>query len=182
MTYGVMRLVELTLAALKIILLRMCYGPSTLAAHPIGFGPRLNIKIRSGGSVSIGKIISRNDLSIFCDGGKVIISSGVFFNNGCSLNCMSRIDIGENTLFGEGVRIYDHDHAISETGIPLKDSFLTDPIVIGSNCWVGSNVLILKGVRICDGVTIGAGSVVRKSIYEPGVYVAKQLTNLSQVG
>ena len=38
------------------------------------------------------------------------ISSNVFMNNYCSINCLENIEIGENTLFGEGVKIYDHNH------------------------------------------------------------------------
>ena len=36
-------------------------------------------------------------------------------------------------------------------------------------CRIGSNVTLLP-VKICDDVTIGAGSVVTKDIVEPGIY------------
>ena len=40
----------------------------------------------------------------------------------------------------------------------------TAPIMIGKNCFIGCNSIILKGVTIGDNCTIGAGSVVTKSI------------------
>ncbi len=41
---------------------------------------------------------------------QLIIGDNVFMNNYCSINCLDEIEIGENTLFGEGVKLYDHNH------------------------------------------------------------------------
>lgn len=38
------------------------------------------------------------------------------------------------------------------------------PVFIEQDCWIGANVVILPGVRIGEGSTIGAGSVVTKDI------------------
>ena len=37
-------------------------------------------------------------------------------------------------------------------------------IVSGKNCWLGSNVIVLKGVTIGDNSIIGAGCVIHKDI------------------
>ena len=39
--------------------------------------------------------------------------------------------------------------------------------VNGNDCWIGSNVTIVAGVKIPDGCVIAAGAVVTKSITEP---------------
>ncbi len=98
---------------------------------------------------------------------KLIIADNVFFNNYCSINCLEKIEIGENTLFGEGVKVYDHNHNHSFVANTLtidRNEFSTAPIKIGRNCWIGSNVVILKGVEIGDNVIVGANCLIYKSI------------------
>lgn len=40
----------------------------------------------------------------------------------------------------------------------------TEPPVIGNDVWIGSNVTILRGVKINDGAVIAAGAVVNKDV------------------
>jgi serine acetyltransferase len=40
------------------------------------------------------------------------------------------------------------------------------PIVIGNNCWIGANAVILPGVEIGDHTIVAAGAVVTKSFPE----------------
>lgn len=104
---------------------------------------------------------------IIQNGGTLEIEDQVFFNNQCSINCLDHISIGENTLFGENVKLYDHNHSYERNEKGLKVShteFTTAPIVIGKNCWLGSNVVVLKGVQIGDNCIIGAGCVIHKDI------------------
>ena len=98
---------------------------------------------------------------------ELIIGGNVFFNNYCSINCLDKISIGENTQFGEGVKMYDHNHTYTYANDVLdvaRDKFKTAPITIGKNCWIGSNVTILQGVTIGDNVVIGANNLIYKSV------------------
>ncbi|WP_295799416.1 acyltransferase [Mucilaginibacter sp.] len=98
---------------------------------------------------------------------ELTIGANVFFNNYCSINCLEKISIGENTQFGEGVKMYDHNHTYTYANDVLdvdRHNFKTAPITIGKNCWIGSNVTILKGVTIGDNVIIGANNLVYKSV------------------
>lgn len=104
---------------------------------------------------------------------KLNIGNRVFFNNYCSINCLDAISIGDNTLFGEGVKIYDHNHQYSIQNIEHQ-KFNTSPISIGKNCWLGSHVIVLKGVTIGDNVIIGAGCVIHKDIPPNSVVINKQ--------
>ncbi|MBB6127039.1 acyltransferase [Mucilaginibacter lappiensis] len=98
--------------------------------------------------------------------GRLKIEKNVFFNNYCSINCLFEIKIGQNTIIGEGVKIYDHNHSYDIIPV-LKiypDKFSLGSVFIGENCWIGSNVTILKGVTIGDNVIIGANNLIHKSI------------------
>lgn len=108
---------------------------------------------------------------------EIIIHNNVFFNNNCSINCLEKIEIGENTLFGENVRLYDHNHRYNEHQVFHQD-FTTSPIKIGKNCWLGSNVVVLKGVTIGENSIIGAGCIVHKDIPKNTILINKQDQNL----
>lgn len=103
----------------------------------------------------------------------LILGNNVFFNNYCSVNCLHHIEIGDDTILGEGVRIYDHDHLYTSNEIS-KSVFRLSPINIGKNCWIGSNVVILRGVNIGDNCIIGAGCVIYKDVPSNTVVMAKQ--------
>jgi acetyltransferase-like isoleucine patch superfamily enzyme len=133
----------------------------------------LNINIQDCGILEIDNLSARRNLNIFVSKGRLSFGKGCFVNNNCSFNCLELIEVGRNSIFGEGVKIYDHDHLITDGYCVHKNEFLTAPIKIGENCWIGSNTIILKGVIIANNVIIGANSLVNKSILEPGVYVNK---------
>ena len=97
--------------------------------------------------------------------GKVIIGNRVFFNNFCSINAMLSVTIDDDCIFGENVKIYDHNHCYQDRSQSIsKQGFSTAAIQIGRNCWIGSQVTILKGVTIGDNSIIGAGVVVYQDV------------------
>ena len=104
----------------------------------------------------------RKDFNLVIEpGGMVTFGKGVFINNHCSFNCMNSVSIGDNCLFGESVKIYDHNHRFRDPDIPIAEqAYKIGEIEIGNNCWIGSNTIILRGVSIGDNVIIGAGCVI----------------------
>lgn len=121
----------------------------------------------SASSISIGdNLVARNNFIIrSCNNGNIEIGTNVFFNSYCSINGMSKIIIGNNCQFGEGVRIYDHDHKYKAVNENIsKQGYTYGHVIIGNNCWISSNVIILKGVEIGDNVVVGAGCILHKSV------------------
>ena len=105
--------------------------------------------------------------------GKVIIGNHVFFNNFCSIHAMLSVTIGDDCIFGENVKIYDHNHCYQNKSQPIsKQGFSTAAIQIGRNCWIGSQVTILKGVTIGDNSIIGAGVVVYQDVPENSIVLS----------
>lgn len=102
--------------------------------------------------------------------GEVSIGKGCFFNNDCSIVCRDSVAIGDNCMFAEGVKIYDHDHRFRDPDKLIKDQgYKTQPVVIGSNCWLANNVIVLKGTTIGSNTVIGAGCVVHGDIPENSI-------------
>lgn len=122
------------------------------------------LKLIYGKKIKFGKNVHfRKRFEVNIDGGKLIIGDRVFFNNDCSINTHEKIIIGNDTLIGENVKMYDHNHIFNETGVePHK--FKSEEIVIGEKCWICSNVTILKGTVIGDGSVIGAGVIISDNI------------------
>ncbi|KAK9242323.1 trimeric LpxA-like protein [Lipomyces tetrasporus] len=96
-------------------------------------------------------------------GCNIIIGDGFYANfNMVILDC-AIVTIGDRTKFGPGVSIFAATHPTAIQ--PRRD--LTDyskEVTIGKDCWIGGNTVILPGVTIGDGVTVGASSVVTKDI------------------
>lgn len=108
----------------------------------------------------------RNNTTILIEeGGYIELGSNCFLNNGTSITSMIGIVIGNNCIFGENVKIYDHNHVFKDINKPIREQgFSLKPISIGNNCWIGSNAVILRGVNIGDNCVIGAGCVISEDI------------------
>ena len=77
------------------------------------------------------------------------------------------VEIGNDCFVGHGV-VFIND-LFSNGGPARGNKALWKSTQIGNNVSIGSNATILP-ITICDNVVIGAGSVVTKNIYQPGVY------------
>ncbi|MCY9856016.1 acyltransferase [Vibrio mediterranei] len=87
------------------------------------------------------------------------------------------VTIGEDCFVGHGV-MFAND--LFKSGQPDPNPESWGRTVIADNVTIGSNATILS-VNICEGVVIGAGSVVTKDITEKGIYAgnpAKKLRSL----
>lgn len=145
--------------------------------HLITFFLKLYFKFLFGKKVIIGRNfqIRKGFTLLLDDEGMVSIGDNVFFNNFCTVCALNEIVIGDGTIFGENIKIYDHNHKYSDPSIPIKQQgYSTAPIHIGKHCWIGSNVIILKGVTIGDNSVIGAGCVIYKDVPANSVVINKQ--------
>lgn len=87
------------------------------------------------------------------------------------LDC-APVEIGNDVFMGVNVSLLTPVHPmlpderrlfVNNRGC-LVDKEYAKPIKIGNDCWIASNVSIIGGVTIGDGVVIGAGSVVTRDI------------------
>ncbi len=123
------------------------------------------LKVRNGAHFSVEKnnIFSKGfDVEVQ---GVLTVGSRNFFNKNVKIICFDKIVIGNDCLFADSVHLYDHDHNFSDTDIPIaKQGYTSASILIGNNVWLGAKVTVLKGVKIAEGVIVGANSVVTKDL------------------
>lgn len=107
------------------------------------------------------------------------------FLSNASIVCHSKISIGNYVCIAGGVNIVDTDFhpitpadrmadtiALSTVGDKnYRPKFISLPVIIEDEVWIGFNATILKGVKIGKGAIIQPGSVVVKDVL-PGQIVA----------
>ncbi len=97
--------------------------------------------------------------------GNVTMGNDVFFNRGCYVAVHSKLTIGNYCLFGEGVSIHDENHVVGLGSEPIASrGFVTKPVIIGNNVWVGAKATILPGITIGDNAVVGANAVVTHDV------------------
>lgn len=123
------------------------------------------LRLNSGSRVTLGDRVESDGRVSITTGysSRLNIGSGVYFNDGAVISCLGKITIGENTLFGPGVKIFDNNHRFSrEEGVSRECA--AGCITIGRSCWIASDVVLLKGADIGDNCVIGAGCIIRGKV------------------
>lgn len=95
---------------------------------------------------------------------QIIIGNNNAFNNNVSIVAMGKITLGDRCLIGDQVGIIDCDFHEINPQTRNRSVGLILPVSIGNNVWLGSRVMVLKGVTIGDNSVIAAASVVTKSL------------------
>jgi len=84
-----------------------------------------------------------------------------------AIYCAEKIEIGDNVMIGGSCKIWDSDfHPLnpeSRLANP-NEEYVTRPIRIHNNVFIGGCSIVLKGVTIGEGAIIGAGSVVSRDV------------------
>jgi chloramphenicol O-acetyltransferase type B len=81
------------------------------------------------------------------------VSTGVHFGN--NILIAGRVSfVGRN----------DHSYSFPEVTMWASERGVDALVIVGNDVWIGTNAIILAGVKIGDGAIIAAGSVVNKDI------------------
>ncbi len=105
------------------------------------------------------------------DDGVIIISDNVVISQGATIVAHERVVIESYAMIGEYCSIRDQDHRFDVSGPVRISGFITAPITIGADAWIGRGCAILKGVTVGARAVIGAGSVLTKSVPPAEVWV-----------
>ena len=115
-----------------------------LEAYPIDNSPRVLLKL--------GNNIQMNDFVHIC--------------------AIEKVEVGDNCLLASHIYISDNSHGNYEGGVhdsspltpPDHRDYISAPVKIGKNSWLGEGVIVMPGVTIGEGCVIGAHSVVNRDI------------------
>jgi len=99
-----------------------------------------------------------------CPEAAIYIGARCCLSNNISIISTQNIDVGAECLVGDQVCILDSDFHEVDPRRRRLGTGLSRPVTIGRNVWLGSRVMVLKGVRIGDNSVIAAGSIVTESI------------------
>jgi acetyltransferase-like isoleucine patch superfamily enzyme len=88
------------------------------------------------------------------------IGQHTHINRGCMIDSRGGITIGNNVSISHKVSLVSASHDIKSSTF----DYLSAPIFIHDNAWIGLNAIILKGVTIGEGAVIAAGSVVTSNV------------------
>ena len=96
-------------------------------------------------------------------GTNIRVGSNVFINFNCTILDTCLVSIGSRTLVGPNVSFFSGTHPLDpDLRNGTNGPELGGIITVGEDCWIAGNVIILPGVTIGNGCTVGAGSVVTK--------------------
>ena len=113
-------------------------------------------------------------------GPSIQIGNQVFIGSSCEFNISQGIDIGDNALIASGCRFIDHDHGM-RLGVPMNSQAGTKQAIrLGSDVWLGCDVVVLKGVEIGAGAVVAAGAIVTKSILPNEIWAGVPARKIGQ--
>jgi maltose O-acetyltransferase len=137
-------------------------------SHPSQIAEREEIIKQLFGSVGKNCLIKQ---PFFCDyGSNIFVGDNFFANYDCVILDCNEVRIGNDVMFAPKVQIYTAYHPL-EPEIRRTLLEYASPVIIGDDVWIGGGAIICPNVKIGTGTTIGAGSVVTKSI-PPRVFAA----------
>jgi len=144
---------------------------------------RVPVKIDGGGRVDIAEgVILGYELAPVVGSGMIAlqprtseavieIGKNTATSNNVSMVCCQKITIGSNCRIGDMVSIVDADFHEINPSTRGNSAGVIAPVLIADNVWLGSRVMVLKGVSIGENSVIAAGAVVVKNI-PPNVIAA----------
>jgi acetyltransferase-like isoleucine patch superfamily enzyme len=133
---------------------------------PVFFGRGLQIQIKKGGRVRFGRFTWIGDgTKIRCHEGEVTIGTKTVLGQECTISAYRDVRIGEQCVIADRAMFIDFDHGIVEVERPIRlQGIYTEPVVVGSNVWIGYGAAVLRGSSVGDNSVLGTYAVVTKDV------------------
>lgn len=154
------------IGTLKLVMYKLFYLHSLQWTGLPRLSSKASISVRKNSKIKLSdrSYLDKGTLLRLTDNAKFSLGKNSGFNSYCVITCRDEIIIGDNVMFGPFVTIHDHDHIYKTKDLMKNSGYLSAPIIIEDNVWIGGNVIILKGVTIGTGSVIAAGTIISKDI------------------
>jgi acetyltransferase-like isoleucine patch superfamily enzyme len=118
------------------------------------------------GSVEIGAntVVGRYTYVGSGPDGHVSIGRSVYINDFSKLGAMKKLTIEDHCIFAAFIQITDAEHGLDADQHIQYAPIRAEPVSIGEGVWLGSHVVVLKGVSIGSRSAVGAQSLVTADI------------------
>lgn len=173
-------LIHIPCGILKMGINKLVHGSAFQGTLVCAISPLTEISMDKGGKLEIGDSFRMRDGATLRvrKSGTCKIGKNVSLNSNNIIACHESVMIGDNVQFSPNVQIYDHDHDYRAEGGISAMRYQTTPVVIGNDCWIGANTVILRGTELGEGCVVGAGSVLKGKYPAGSVIVQKRETTV----
>lgn len=124
------------------------------------------------------------NVTLACESGYLKLGNYIHIGSNCHLTCSGGVELHDFSGLSQGVRIYSASddysgQSLTNPTIPSKYLNVTvKPVLIGRHVIIGSGSVVLPGVHIGDGSSVGALSLVTKSLDVWGIYSGSPVRKL----
>jgi len=131
-------------------------------------------------NIEFGKNIIIDDFTFIYAKAPMKIGNFVHIASFTSITGGAELFIGDFAAISQGCRILTGSDDFIDWGFgnsTINDKYRNvkrEPVKIGKFCIIGANSVILPGVCIGEGTSVGAGSVVTKDLEPWGVYIGNK--------
>lgn len=145
---------------IRLMRLKKRYPKVSIESYLVGEKVKLGKYVGVSRNCDIRENVEIGDYS-FVNQGTIIASGLVGKFTSIGYNCQIGMFEHPTNYMSTSPRTYDGRNIF---GVDEYWNDIFSPPIIGNDVWVGSNVVILQGVKIGDGAIIAAGAVVTKDV------------------
>ncbi len=117
--------------------------------------------------------IGRNTI-LSCKNGDILVEDGANIGFNCEVFSGSRVVVGRDTLVAAYCYVIGGDHDFADVSRPISaQARRSSGVAIGPGSWLGAGVKVLDGVTVGAHAVVGAGAVLKSDVPDYGVAVAR---------
>ncbi|MCR5312406.1 MAG: WcaF family extracellular polysaccharide biosynthesis acetyltransferase [Bacteroidaceae bacterium] len=132
------------------------------------WNPFMSIKIlllrMFGAKIGDGLVIKNN--VIIKSPWFLTIGNNVWLGEGCWIDNLERVDIGNNVCISQGAMLLTGNHDYKDRSF----SYLNKPIIIKDGAWIGAKSIVCPGVTIDENAILTVGSIATHNLIHDTIY------------